>query len=312
MSHFLLLLITDQKPTLHTVEDSLAPFHEFESTGVVNQYVESVDETEKIYHLYTKVIEGSYSSFREFVDLNYHLPAIEPGQFVDIYGKHMKGWYTVDYNGEVMEVIRRTNPNYKWDWWEIGGRWSGYLTPRPGTKAVNIQQSVLLGNHFIEDKINIIQKKNVDFDAMREEARDKAERLWDKVFPVIEPHIDDSHIPWKELESSFSCISESRAAYYCQPAPVAIAEALKKDSSFRGVDVDEFVVGREEYIEKKVNGAISSFATLKDGEWRERGNMRWFGYVENEKDRCEWDKEFNSLIDSLSEDAWLTIIDCHI
>ena len=40
---------------------------------------------------------------------------------------HKYGWYRVNLNGDVIEVIERTNPNAQWDWWVIGGRYANRL-----------------------------------------------------------------------------------------------------------------------------------------------------------------------------------------
>ena len=45
---------------------------------------------------------------------------------------HKYGWVRVDSAGEVVEVIRRTNPNSKWDWWVIGGRYCDQLITKTG------------------------------------------------------------------------------------------------------------------------------------------------------------------------------------
>lgn len=50
------------------------------------------------------------------------------GEKPDLAQKHKYGYSLLDANGEVVKVIDRTNPRKKWDWWSIGGRWTGKLT----------------------------------------------------------------------------------------------------------------------------------------------------------------------------------------
>src|SRR5690606_18805090 len=45
MSHFSLLVVTEKEPTQDLLAARLQPFHEFECTGVDDQYVENVDRT---------------------------------------------------------------------------------------------------------------------------------------------------------------------------------------------------------------------------------------------------------------------------
>lgn len=53
----------------------------------------------------------------------------------DLSDKHKYGWVRVDERGEVIEAIDRTNPNKKWDWWAVGGRWPGQLMLKSGEKV---------------------------------------------------------------------------------------------------------------------------------------------------------------------------------
>lgn len=59
---------------------------------------------------------------------------------------------------------------------------------------------------------------------------------------------------------------------------------------------------------RAANGAVATFAIVKDGRWYERGEMCWWGVVHDDK----WNKEFAYLLEGLPADTWLTIVDCHI
>lgn len=51
---------------------------------------------------------------------------------------------------------------------------------------------------------------------------------------------------------------------------------------------------------------------MKDGKWYEKGRMGWWGMVSGEKEQDVWNKQFTALIDGLSDDTILTVVDCHI
>lgn len=40
---------------------------------------------------------------------------------------HKYGYAALNAKGEVVKVVKRTNPNKHWDWWVVGGRWTGLL-----------------------------------------------------------------------------------------------------------------------------------------------------------------------------------------
>lgn len=50
---------------------------------------------------------------------------------------------------------RITNPNAKWDWWTIGGRWSGLLKLKPGVYYNN------------QNRVNFAYAGDVDIDELR-------------------------------------------------------------------------------------------------------------------------------------------------
>lgn len=112
MSHFTVAVFTAEQPSQEQLEAILQPWHEYECTGVDDQYVIDVDVTDEMRADFEKhATEGQ--TFEEFVPY----------------------WNDETVNDEG-RVIRRTNPNAKWDWWSIGGRWTGLLRMKPGTDGV--------------------------------------------------------------------------------------------------------------------------------------------------------------------------------
>ena len=69
MSHFGVLVITNEKPTEDLLAEILAPWHEFECTGMVNEYVQNIDELPEALDMY----EGEESRLRA-PDGSLHLP----------------------------------------------------------------------------------------------------------------------------------------------------------------------------------------------------------------------------------------------
>jgi hypothetical protein len=153
------------------------PWHEFECTGLDNEYVLGVDKTEEVRNRYpaetaTLVIrcpdgskvfafgdDGNYKpEFRGFYDrseqkLNlpngyeqlrdepiqryqseakwasgyYGWPIVTDEAQIDTVETHKYGYVLATESGGIIRCIDRTNPNAKWDWWTVGGRYSGRL-----------------------------------------------------------------------------------------------------------------------------------------------------------------------------------------
>lgn len=53
------------------------------------------------------------------------------------------------------------------------------------------------------------------------------------------------------------------------------------------------------------------FVTV-DGEWREKGEMGWWGSVSNEKPEDSWKQQFVDYVKSLDENCLVTVVDFHI
>lgn len=77
-------------------------------------------------------------SFKEW-EIDWGRPILTEDEIPDLSDEHKYGWCRVDKNDEVIEVINRKNPNYKWDWWVIGGRWENSIYTKnsnnPGDSA---------------------------------------------------------------------------------------------------------------------------------------------------------------------------------
>ena len=151
MSHFAVLVVGE-------VEHNLAPFHEFECTGTDNEFVQDVDQTEEARADYeSHKDDPEYPTFADFIERWYGLPAVAFGEQPDLTSaeKHKYGYAQLDEAGEIVKVIKRTNPNKKWNWYGEGGRWSGLLLTKDGKR------------------VDSAQKGEIDFDTMRKEADDK-------------------------------------------------------------------------------------------------------------------------------------------
>lgn len=60
MSHFCVMVVTENAPTKETIAAALAPYHEFESTGEVNEYVLDIDITEQTRKEYEECTQPYY------------------------------------------------------------------------------------------------------------------------------------------------------------------------------------------------------------------------------------------------------------
>ena len=123
MSHFSVLVFTKGCPSQEQLSDILMPWHEFECTGHDNQYVQDIDKTDEAREEYeSRVPTKDHETFAEWAHGWYGSPIIKQGETV---GEDCKyGYILTNGDGDVLKIIDRTNPNAKWDWWQIGGRYA--------------------------------------------------------------------------------------------------------------------------------------------------------------------------------------------
>lgn len=269
MSHFTVLVIGDNP------EKQLAPFHEFECTGYNDEYVQDIDVTAEVLR------EGlDYHGLEDRI--------VESESQVDKSGPHKYG-YAIMQNGELVKAVNRTNPNAKWDWYSLGGRWQGHLQLKTG------------------EAVDQARKGDVDFWLIRETAAQEAAQEYDRFHAVL----NGREFPkWSEIrERHGEDIDAARNEYQSNPV---VKDMNNANFHFIFDDPKRFLVSREEFMQAARNSAVSTFAVIKDGKWYERGEMGWWGIVTDEKDRDAWNDEFSKLLDGLPDDTLLSVYDCHI
>lgn len=281
MSHFSVLVIGEN------VEQQLQPYHEFECTGENDQYVQNIDITNE---LQARINDGeSLDEALGYYGLEDRIIANEADAKIEgDKAEHMWG-YAVVQDGNLIKAVNRTNPNRKWDWWVVGGRWSGFLTLKSGRK------------------VDEARKGDIDFEAMRNAAGAEAAAKWDKANAARNGGTWDT---WEHVRDVLHAgnIDAARQAYHAQPAKDAVAKAL--DHPWNGVD--EYLKPRDQYIQQARDRATVLYGVVKDGQWLAKGEMGWFGMSSDDVSQDEWNRKVNEMLDALPDDTLITVVDCHI
>ena len=345
MSHFTVMVVTDTNTT-EALKAALQPFHEYECTGVEDEYVVWVtDEDATIreewatktddYWVKDGEVCKTYDErfYREFTEaeVEKHGPLSMMGcgcgngrswdsrDWGDGKGYRPKikmtdeeieamGYENVDLpisDGHTYECIedyaeeyygykmrdgkfgRYTNPNAKWDWWVVGGRWSGKLCLKNG------------------ERVDEAFKSSLDFETPRIEAEKEATFEWNRAAAVIAGRALE---PFETYRENHDSIDEARKAYWAQEVLVDLNAQAWCDPF---TDYKSYFVPREDYVRSSGNSAIATFAFLKDGKWSERGEMGWWAHVSNDQGD-DWTGNFTELLDTVRDDQYIWVVDCHI
>jgi len=202
------------------------------------------------------------------------------------------------------------NPNAKWDWYTLGGRWTGFFKLKSDVVDAKIGRPGLGADVAPPGTADQAQKKDIDFEGMRNEVGQKAGQEHDRATLIIDGRSFES---WEEtlkrVGGGRDKIDQARKEYHGQDVLKDFAAAK---IHFWDDGPGKYLVSREEFVRRARERAISTFAVIKDGKWYERGQMGWWGFVHDEKKPEEWNKQFAELLDGLSDDTWLSVYDCHI
>ena len=307
MSHFTVLVIGPNP------EDQLEPFQENNMGDCPDKFMEFVDAEDDLKKSFAKENPNtqyeSDESYREAFD-----------SYVD---------------GEVYKKDPKTgrygyweNPNAKWDWYQLGGRWTGMLKLKSdASKKHAIQGTPGLMTKCAKDGYaDAALKCDIDFAGMIAEAQRKAKEEYEKIEAVFPDGIPKIDIAWSKIIDSNGSYKdmphdERRDFYHNQEGVKAWKECTRAkadevNDDLRGfymwADQEDFQYSKEEYIKKAGNSAFNTYAVINDGKWYQRGEMGWWGMATNEKDEDDWALEFTKLIDGLPDDTLLSVYDCHI
>lgn len=284
MSHFTVLVIGQN------VEEQLQPYHEYECTGIEDEYVVFVPAWETKKELQEKFEETKemykYETFNQFM--------------TEHYGYHQENgvWGS------------KTNPNAEWDWYQIGGRWSGFLKTKEGKEGA-LGCPSFINNDSIKGGADIISKGDVDWEGMREDGGKVAETRYDIVWEGIKDTPEG--LTWEQCREK---VQENKCheLYNNQPRVKKFKEVCHthKDLFNLFSCVEDYQQSKVDYIEEKKNSSITTYSVIKDGVWFSKGEMGWNGGTKDKTVEDDWNKKYWEIIQSTPDNELLTMVDCHI
>lgn len=221
----------------------------------------------------------------------------------------------VDEGGRAYHDSTR-NPDAKWDYWRIGGRWGGYFVVRPGRESQVLKPKrgwdspdVIMAN-----TCDAGPKSALDLDALREAKAEKARKTYAEFHALVAGTPEAR--PWSEFVALADklddySIDQARQEYHSQPRVEAINGT---DFQWHDDAIATFQKPERLYVEFERARAVPGYALLTlDGKWMAPGRMGFWGVSsDTESDRIGYWEAANAYIESLPDTAWLVAVDCHI
>lgn len=275
MSHFSVAVITDKKPSKDEIAEILAPYQENNMDDVPAQYLQ-----------FSPIDDDTLSDYKDSYMNDLQECSNAYIKDVATFEEYMRD-NGYEYDKETKEYGYYYNPNAKWDWWVIGGRWSGSLIVSNNCDSEQGEKSWIYGEdnpYKTTDKqykkCDIARIKDLVFPNKEKEEK-KSARFWEVYI--------DGYTPKNEEEAQFAKNTFYKKEYY----------------------IDRYKT-KENFIE--YDTTVLTYAIItKDGTWHAQGEMGWFGISSSETDTMQWLKYFKDVLKKGAEDdSYITIVDCHI
>jgi hypothetical protein len=227
--------------------------------------------------------ETSYSSWPEEVYKIKDLSVIN-GELCDVPWKqlyptikeYLEDYHDAKYDEKQQDWGYWENPNRKWDWYQLGGRWSGSLLIKSESEG-KLGSKGLMGSCDHDENDNTEDERWVDCAQIKDV-------LWDKMLEKEKEHLA------KQYDKVMNDENERKYAAWMY-------------------DIEDGMT-KEEYVEDA--SRFSTFAVITpDGKWHEKGQMGWWACVSNEDENWK-DDYYEAFIKDTNPEYWLIVVDCHI
>lgn len=212
------------------------------------------------------------------------------------------------------------NPNAKWDWFVVGGRWRGQLKlkekaavgimGKPGVNHLDFKT----GEYKTNDEpgtADAAQLKELDWEAMNADATKEAGKFFDDLerFKKIEAGEIE-----KTKEDAWLDYDVSRKlAEFNLGGWKDTGKKGENDEPIRELEVKEFT--REWFIEHYAwNWEFSTWAVVDEDGWHEKGKMGWWAFHDASANELEaWGRSFyDRFAKEEAPETLFVIVDCHI
>lgn len=212
------------------------------------------------------------------------------------------------------------NPNAKWDWWTIGGRWTGHWHAKKNVEG-SLGKPGAFDNEPTEGGLDIIRIKDIDFARAEKETQERVQKFLVEYKEYFETGKEDERNPFngpraKGLDIGLvDCFDEDQITDEMRSTCKLVKWGRQNVPGKDRYDVLKPLPETPEFLDMLTDyfNTIGTFARLDDKGWAERGTMGWFGMSSATPESNEkFLQSFMPWLKSGNQEDWVVCVDCHI
>jgi hypothetical protein len=204
-----------------------------------------------------------------------------------------KEWHGAERDEKHNRYGHYSNPNAKWDWYVIGGRWTGFYPFKASAEEFGSAlafrdelwsrrgESGTGGNKPNEGKVDIVRVSDIDFDKVATEHRERFEKFCTEYVQLLAGHKFPSFEGPRSRALDVGLIRVERGPY---PSPVGDEIVMSWADAYGSTDDraawHDVALPLTEERKRQIWNAfnpLKTFAALDADGWHEPGEMGWFG-----------------------------------
>lgn len=318
MSHFTVLVkVTADRLEEHNgdikeaIDAMLAPYQENNMGDCPQEFLEFHDKTEEIEESAREVITAD-----SYYGKNH--PETVSKTLLEAYGDfdHL----AEDYHGYNKDEGTGKygyweNPNRKWDWYQVGGRWSGLLRVKEMAETAERGEHSLLDDDPVDEPhtADVASVADIDFEGLDLEVDIKIEEFWGKYQRLQRikagEEAGEKDDWWEyDLYSTLIDLGLRKVVKEGERDPKTREWITKPEYEDIPFTLEDLKANHRWHWE------FGTWAVLDDDGWHEKGNMGWWGMHDaTPDDEKNWSKSYvDTFLKHEKPDTRLAIVDCHI
>lgn len=192
----------------------------------------------------------------------------------------------------------------QWDWWVIGGRWSGsLLTAEAGRVVTDPPYGLTLRDVGAGRWCDQVRRGCLDLDGMRAHAAARAEEVWAEVAPVLAEH--GTPAARESIRDGESDPVRAAEVWRSQPG----MEHLLRHVGLFDDPAREFACSHDQYLERARANAVPGYAFLSERT----------GWMRSRTVSAEWEMQpaagyierVNREVEEATDDTLVSLVDYH-